>query len=151
MSERISGINFAIDLDGLRVRVQKVTLDITDNSTTASDQGIPNGWVRGDVSASGEMELDAANLKVMIEAADRAGSFRDIDDFDITFFAKTGSNEMKVQAFGCRLKLSGLLDIDPTSNDKHTSTVQFDVTSPDFIRINGIPYLSQDDTEGMLS
>ncbi|WBA86523.1 phage protein [Endozoicomonas sp. GU-1] len=150
MSERISGMNFSINLGDFAVRVSKATLEITDNSGVSPDQGVPNGWTRGSVEGSGELELDASNLKLVMEAANRAGSFRDLDTFDITFYAKTASNELKVQAFGCKLKISSLLDIDTAGGERHLTTLPFDVTSPDFVRINGTPYLSELDVDGVL-
>ena len=130
MSERISGINFSISLNDLAVRISKGTLEIDDGSGVAPDQGVPNGWVRGNASGSGELEVDPANLKIIIEAAGRAGSFRDLEPFDMTFYAKTNSNELKVQAFGCKLKISSLLDIDTSGGEKHVTTLPFDITSP---------------------
>ena len=150
MSERISGTNFSITLNDLAVRVSKGTLELDDGSGVAMDQGVPNGWVRGNASGSGELEVDVANLKVIVEAANRAGSFRDLETFDVTFYAKTNSNELKVQAFGCKLKISSLLDINTEGGEKHVTTLPFDITSPDFVRINGVPYLSEVDTDGVI-
>ena len=151
MGQRISGKNFDINLGDLLVHVSKATLEITDNTAVAKDNGVPNGWVDGDVEASGELELDATALKLVTEAAGSAGSFRQLEAFDILFFASTADgDEMKVQAFGCKLKISSLLDIDKKGGEKVFAKIPFDVTSPDFIRINGVPYLSKADTEGLL-
>ena len=151
MGQRISGKNFDINIGDLLVHVSKASLEVTDNTAVAKDRGIPNGWVDGDVEAAGELELDATALKLVTEAAAAAGSFRDLGSFDILFFASAGSGEeMKVQAFGCRLKIGSLLDIDTKGGDKHMTKIPFDVTSPDFVRINGVPYLSTADTEGLL-
>ncbi|MFO7129972.1 DUF2597 family protein, partial [Pseudomonas aeruginosa] len=138
---RISGMNFDITLGDLQVHVEKATLDITDNSAVAQTRGVPDGFVDGDVTASGEYELDAANFALLIEAAKRAGSFRKLEPVDSLFDAKAGDSEVRVEAFGCKLKVSSLLDIDPKGGSKTTHKVPFDVTSPDFIRINGVPYL----------
>lgn len=151
MGQRISGKNFDISLGNLLVHVSKATLEITDNTAVAKDRGVPNGWVDGDVEASGELELDATALKLVSEAAGAAGSFRDLEDFDILFFASTADGDaMKVQAFGCKLKVSSLLDIDRKGGEKIFAKLPFDVTSPDFIRINGVPYLSTRDTDGLI-
>ncbi|HHG5564769.1 phage protein, partial [Pseudomonas aeruginosa] len=53
---RISGMNFDITLGDLQVHVEKATLDITDNSAVAQTRGVPDGFVDGDVTASGEYE-----------------------------------------------------------------------------------------------
>ena len=146
---RISGINFDITLGDLQVHVEKATLDITDNSAVAQTRGVPDGFVDGDVTASGEYELDATNFALLIEAAKRAGSFRKLKPVDSLFYAKAGDSEVRVEAFGCKLKVSSLLDIDPKGGTKTTHKVPFDVTSPDFIRINGVPYLDASETEDL--
>ena len=57
MSQRLSGQSIDIRLDGELIHVEKVSLDITDNSAAASTQGVPDGWVAGDVAAEGEIVL----------------------------------------------------------------------------------------------
>ncbi|CAD2261506.1 hypothetical protein PSEUDT2_04161 [Stutzerimonas stutzeri] len=146
---RIGGKNFDVNLGDLLVHVESCTLDITDNTAVAQDKGVPNGHVDGDVAASGEMEFDTANFSLLIEAAKRAGSFRQLDPFDTVFFAKAGDEELRVEAFGCKLKVSSLLNIDPKGGEKSKHKVPFDVTSPDFIRINGVPYLAAEEIEGL--
>lgn len=146
---RIGGKNFDVNLGDLLVHVETCTLDITDNTAVAQDKGVPNGHVDGDVSASGEMEFDTANFNLLIEAARSAGSFRKLEPFDSVFFAKAGEEELKVEAFGCKLKVSSLLNIDPKGGEKAKHKVPFDVTSPDFIRINGVPYLDASEIEGL--
>ncbi|MBA1302851.1 DUF2597 family protein [Stutzerimonas stutzeri] len=146
---RIGGKNFDVNLGDLLVHVETCTLDITDNTAVAQDKGVPNGHVDGDVSAGGEMEFDTANFNLLIEAAKRAGSFRQLDPFDSVFFAKAGDEELRVEAFGCKLKVSSLLNIDPKGGEKSKHKVPFDVTSPDFIRINGVPYLAAEEIEGL--
>jgi len=146
---RISGMNFDVNLGDLQVHIEKATLDITDNSAAVQTGGVPDGHVDGDVSASGEFELDSANFGLLIEAAQRAGSFRKLEPFDVVFFAKAGEDELRVEAFGCKLKVSSLLDIDPKGGSKTSHKVPYDVTSPDFIRINGVPYLDASEIEGL--
>jgi len=146
---RIGGKNFDVNLGDLLVHVETCTLDITDNTAVAQDKGVPNGYVDGDVAASGEMEFDTSNFSLLIEAAKQAGSFRELETFDTVFYAKAGDEELRVEAFGCRLKVSSLLNIDPKGGEKSKHKVPFDVTSPDFIRINGVPYLAAVEIEGL--
>jgi len=146
---RIGGKNFDVNLGDLLVHVETCTLDITDNTAVAQDKGVPNGHVDGDVAASGEMEFDTANFNLLIEAARTSGSFRQLEPFDSVFFAKAGEEELRVEAFGCKLKISSLLNIDPKGGEKSKHKVPFDVTSPDFIRINGVPYLAAAEIEGL--
>ena len=146
---RIGGKNFDVNLGDLLVHVETCTLDVTDNTAVAQDKGVPNGHVDGDVSASGEMEFDTANFNLLIEAARTSGSFRQLEPFDSVFFAKAGDEELRVEAFGCKLKVSSLLNIDPKGGEKSKHKVPFDVSSPDFIRINGVPYLAAAEIEGL--
>lgn len=150
--QRISGKNFDISIGDLTISVSKVTLTIEDKTEVAKDGGVPNGFVDGEVSASGDLELDALAMSILGEAAKSAGSWRALGPFDMLFYAKTGQNEeMKVEAFGCKLLLDSLLDVDKAGGQKHISKVKYLVTSPDFIRINGVPYLRPEETEGLVS
>jgi hypothetical protein len=146
---RIGGKNFDVNLGDLLVHVESCTLDITDNTAVAQSGGVPDGHVDGDVSGSGEMEFDTSNFNLLIEAARTAGSFRELEPFDSVFFAKAGDEELRIEAFGCKLKVSSLLSIDPKGGEKSKHKVPFDVTSPDFIRINGVPYLASAEIEGL--
>ena len=150
--QRISGKNFDISIGDLTISVSKVTLTIEDKTEVAKDGGVPNGFVDGEVSASGDLELDALAMSILGDAAKSAGSWRALEPFDMLFYAKTGQNEeMKVEAFGCKLLLDSLLDVDKAGGQKHISKVKYLVTSPDFIRINGVPYLRPEETEGLVS
>ena len=150
--QRISGKNFDISIGDLAITVNKTTLTIEDKTEVAKDGGVPNGFVDGEVSASGDLELDALAMSMLGEAAKSAGSWRALEPFDMLFYAKTGQNEeMKVEAFGCKLLLDSLLDVDKAGGQKHISKVKYLVTSPDFIRINGVPYLRPEETEGLVS
>lgn len=150
--QRISGKNFDVSIGDLTMNVGKATLTIEDKTDVAKDNGVPNGWVDGEAGASGDMELDAQAIGIMGEAAKAAGSWRGLPSFDILFYAKTGQDEeMKVEAFGCKFVLDSLLDLDKAGGQKHISKVKYFVTSPDFIRINGVPYLRPEETEGLIS
>lgn len=149
MAAKIGGKNFDVNLGDLLVHVETSTLDITDNSTVAQTKGVPNGHVDGDVAAAGELELDTTNFNLLIEQAKSAGSFRELEPFDIVFFAKAGDEELRIEAFGCKVRISSLLSVDPKGGEKNKHKVLFDVTSPDFIKINGVPYLAAAEIEGL--
>ncbi|MGY2226460.1 phage protein [Pseudomonas gingeri] len=146
---RIGGKNFDINLGDLQVHVESCTLDITDNSAVALTKGVPDGHVDGDVAGAGEFEFDTNNFNLLIEAARAAGSFRQLAPFDAVFFAKAGEEELRIEAFGCKLKVSSLLSVDPKGGEKSKHKVQFSVGSPDFVRINGVPYLASTEIEGL--
>lgn len=149
--QRLSGKNITVTIGDMKVRFQKATLEISDNSAVATDGGIPNGHVDGDVSANGEIELTLTNFKLIKDAAKSAGSYRGLKPFDMQFYGKTSEkDEDKIEAFGCKVKLSSILDADSKGGEALTRKIVFDVTSPDFVRIGGVPYLREDETEGML-
>ncbi|WP_346205000.1 phage protein [Aeromonas salmonicida] len=146
MTRRISGQSFDTTLMGTMVHIEKASLSITDNSAVAQTRGIPDGYVDGDVAAELEFELDAKNFTLLGDAAKRAGSWRGMKPDDVLFYADTGDETMKVEAFGVKLLLSDLLDVEPKGGSKGVHKVKGFVTSPDFVHINGVPYLSDDDT-----
>lgn len=148
--ERISGMSFDFAFMGLPIHAEGITLSITDNSAPAQTRGVPDGWVSGDVAAEGEIELDAKNFTKISAAAEAAGSYRGLPETDFTFFAKRGGVRDKVETFGNKLVLSDLLNIDPKGGSKTTKKIKFFVTSPDFVRINGVPYLSDEDTRDLI-
>lgn len=150
MSKRISGMSFDINILGVMVHVDKATVTITDNTALATSRGVPDGYVDGDVSAETELELDSKNFLLLADAAKSAGSWRGIELFDALFYAKAGDEELKVETFGNKLTLSDLLDIDGKGANKLSHKLKCLVTSPDFVHINGTPYLSSDDTRDLL-
>lgn len=150
MTRRISGQSFDTTLMGTMVHVEKASLSITDNSAVAQTRGIPDGFVDGDVAAEVEFEFDAKNFTLLSDAAKRAGSWRGMAPDDVLFYADTGDETMKVEAFGVKLQISDLLDVDPKGGSKGVHKIKGFVTSPDFVHINGVPYLSQEDTRHLL-
>jgi hypothetical protein len=149
-TKRVSGINFDTTLMGTMVHVDKGTLTITDATEVAKTRGIPDGYVDGEVGAELEFELDAKNFNLLVDAAKSAGSWRGMEPDDVMFYADTGSDTMKIEAFGVKLMISDLLDIDPAGGKKTTHKVKGIVTDPNFVAINGVPYLSSDDTRHLL-
>ncbi|MDK2597903.1 phage protein [Pseudoalteromonas obscura] len=146
---RLSGMNFSVMVGDQMINVMTASLTITDNSAVSQTAGVPDGYVDGDVAASGELVVNASNFELFVAEARRAGSWRAVEPIDILYYAKTGQDELKVEAFGCRYKLSDLLDIDTKGGQASTFKIPFDVTSPDFVRIDGVPYLRPDETSGI--
>lgn len=137
---RFNGLAFSINTGDLALKVKKFTLDITDNSTVAKRRGRPDGYLVGDVEANGELTVDRDGLKAITAAAQSAKSFQALAPFDIVSYAKVDDDEVKIEAFGCRLKVSKVLDIDTSSSDETEFTIPYDVTAPEFIKIDGVPY-----------
>ncbi|MGI2146256.1 phage protein [Shewanella frigidimarina] len=147
---RLSGMNFNVNLGDIMVQVDTASLTITDNSAVSQTGGVPDGAVDGDVSASGELNVNASNFKLISAAAKSAGSWRAMPNFDIMFYGKTSQDEVKVEAFGCRIKLSDILDIDKKGGSASMFKIPFDVTAPDFVHIDGVPYLRPDEIENIV-
>ena len=146
---RLSGMSFNVNVGDLMVHVDTASLNITDNSAVSQTSGVPDGYVDGDVAASGELSVNASNFNLISQAAKKAGSWRAMKTFDILFYAKTAKDEMKVEAFGCRIKLSDILDIDKKGGSASLFKIPFDVTDPDFVKINGVPYLRPDEIKNI--
>ena len=145
--KRISGQSIDFNIDGDLVHVEKVSLSITDNTGVAQTNGVPDGYVNGDVSAEGELELSTKYLNVITAKARSAGSWRAIPLVDLMWYEKAGTEELKVESFGCKLNVTDILDVDPKGGAVMTHKIKFIVTSPDFVRINGIPYLESELTD----
>jgi hypothetical protein len=147
---RLSGMNFNVNMGDLMVQVDTASLTITDNSAVSQTGGVPDGAVDGDVSASGELNVNASNFKLISQAAKAAGSWRAMPNFDMMFYGKTSQDELKVEAFGCRIKLSDILNIENKGGSASMFKIPFDVTAPDFVHIDGVPYLRPDEIENIV-
>ncbi|MET4706727.1 phage protein [Endozoicomonas lisbonensis] len=146
---RLSGKSFDVNIGDSLVHVDAMSASIEDNRGTVKDRGVPNGYVDGDKSCSGEIELDWDNFLLLLEEARNAGSWCDLDTFDIVVFGKTNRTEAKVELFDCLIKISDILDIDPNGTEKSKVKLPFDVTGKDFVRIGGVPYLRAEETEDL--
>lgn len=150
MTQRIGGMDFDVTVGTDVIHVESVSLDITDNTATAQSRGVPDGYVKGDMSAEGELELDEKNFKLLNEQARAAGSWRDLDVLDMLFYASAGSASTKVEAFGCKLIVTAPLNFDPKGGEKATKKLKYLVTAPEFVRIDGVPILSEDDLRNIV-
>lgn len=144
--ERISGMSFDFYIGNHPIHAENVSLTISDNTAVAHTRGIPDGFVAGDVTAEGDIELDERQFSKLNAAALTAGSWRGLPLTTFVFFASRGGTRSKVEAFGVKILPTDILNIDAKGGAKSNKKIKFMVTSPDFVRINGIPYLSQDDT-----
>lgn len=144
--EHISGQSFDFMVGGQYVHADNISLSITDNSTVAKTRGIPDGFVSGDVEAEGEITLKEREFAKFSKIAASAGSWRDIPLSNLVFVARRGGVLSKVEVFGAKFLPTDLLDIDSNGGSAATKKIKFFVTSKDFIKINGVPYLSREDT-----
>lgn len=148
---RVSNSSFSVTVGNLKMMVDKATLSIEDGRKAVKDGGVPNGYVDGEVGASGELELDAAAMAILAEEAKAKGSWQEIEPLDLMFYAKGTTEEEKIEAFGCLLNITDLPEYDPTSDKKAITKIAYEVTDPDFVRIDGTPYLAKYRTENIVS
>ncbi|MEN9360641.1 MAG: hypothetical protein RL095_2176 [Verrucomicrobiota bacterium] len=139
--QRINSLSFSITVGDTDIVCDKMSLDIDDGTTFAKKNGRPDGWLLGEVSAKGELSIGLDEFKKLKSAAQSAGSWQELAPFDIVAYAKAGDDETKVEAFGCKITLAKLLDVDKGSSDKSVRSVPFVVTAPEFVNIDGIPYI----------
>ena len=144
MNVRYNGLSFDFDIGAAALRAQKFTLDITDDTTPVFRNGRPDGYVQGKISASGTITIDRAGLRILRDIAADAGSWQQLPTFDIDSYAAAGDDDdLKIVAYGCKLKVSKVLDVDTSSSDETMFELPYDVTSPDFVDIDGVPYRSK--------
>ncbi|GEK13224.1 phage protein [Aliivibrio fischeri] len=143
----LSGLDVDVTIGDSDITVDKITLDIEDNSKASKSRGVNSGWLKGSVGAKGSLEVNTENFNRLSEEAEKAGSWRELPPFDFMMYAKTNL-ELKVEAFGCQLKITNLLDIDQKEGgDGMVHKLDYEVCGRDFIKINGTPILSSKEIE----
>ena len=145
----LSGQDFDVMLGDVMVHVENMSASISDNRKAVQTRGIPDGYVNGDVGCSGDFEFDSVNLKLLIDVARSAGSIRELPPFDIVCVGKNLDNEQKIELFGCLLSITDLFNLDGKGGEKNKHKIKFEVTSPDFVKIDGVPYLSTNNTRDL--
>jgi hypothetical protein len=141
--------DFDVMIGDYLVRVESMSASITDNRKVVMEDGIPVGHTNGEVSCSGEIELNLRNAKLINNAAKSAGSWRELEPFDIGVNGSVTGQSQSFDLYGCLITISDLFSLDPNSNDQTKVKFPFNVTSPDFVDIDGVPYLSKHDTRNL--
>ncbi|QSB01973.1 DUF2597 family protein [Methylomonas sp. EFPC1] len=150
-NKRLSAQNFDIMVGDLLVHVETMSAQITDNRQPTFIRGVPDGYVDGDVACAGDIELDSKNFNLFTDVARSNGSWRAMPTFDIIYSGVTISDKQKIEMFGCLINITDLLNNDAKGGEKSKHKLSFAVTSPDFVRLNGVPYLDADDTRALLA
>lgn len=127
------------------VHVESMSASISDNSQATMNRGVPSGWVDGDVSCSGDIEVDSRNFNNFNEIARGAGSWRAIRPFNIIAMGTSDDERQKLELYGCKITISDLFGNDSKGGEKTKHKLTFTVSDPAFVRINGVPYLSAKD------
>ncbi|MNC67498.1 hypothetical protein D3C75_1180010 [compost metagenome] len=102
------------------------------------------------MAANVAIELVTRNFKKFGAAARAAGSYRAIEPSDLLFYANTGDEECKVEAFGVKWIVESPVGFDPKGGETATHKIKGLVTSPDFVRIDGVPILSAEDVRDLV-
>ena len=147
-TKRISGKDVRLFVGGTMLMVDKFDLKIDDKRAVAMTQGVPNGYVDGEISASGSLTLDSQQFTMLLGSLGGA-AWKSIEPQDIKAFASAGGLTKDITAHGCLLRISDLLGTESKGSEKSTHTIEFDVTSPDFIHIDGKPYLTAAEIAGV--
>ena len=145
MGKRISGKNVTHTMEpsGIELELEEISLSIEDSGAEAMDGGRPNGFLDGEVKASGDITVDYENFTLINEVAKSAGSFSQLEVQDFIFYANVDGFEDKVEAFGCKLYLSEVVNYKPSGGEKLFRKIPYKVTGQDFVKINGVPYLPE--------
>ena len=137
--QRISGRDVIATLGGgTQVKFEQININVDLGPGAVTSQGAPDGWVRGEVSADGDIQVVPEELSKINEEAEKAGSWEDMAAFDATFFADVGDFKQTVDVFGIKLNAPDF-KYDGRGGDKLTHTIKFLVTDPDFIKLDGVP------------
>ncbi|WP_444901699.1 phage protein [Microbulbifer sp. SSSA007] len=143
---KLSGRDVDVMIGSYRVNIEEFSLSIEDGTATTKTRGVPDGYIEGDVSASGEIKLNTGQFQIIVKAAKSAGSFRDLPTFDIVCNAESTDEKLNLEAFGCKLSLTDLVNASQ-GNERLMHTISFEVTDREFININGVPYLRAEEIE----
>ncbi|MCD9521072.1 phage protein [Photobacterium phosphoreum] len=143
----LSGLDVDVSIGRTDITVDKITLDIEDNSKAAKSRGVNSGYLKGAIGAKGSIELNTENFNRLGDEAKRAGSWRDLPPFDFMMYAKTNLT-LKVEAFDCYLRITNLMDVDgKEGGDGMMHKLDYEVCGREFVKINGTPILSRADIE----
>ena len=147
--QKLSGKEVNCFVGPLMLNFENASLSIEDGRTVVKSKGVPNGYVSGDMAATGDVEIDSTNFELLSAIAASSGGWANIEPIDINFVAVTAGGQFQATAYGCLLKVSDLLNADSKGGEKLKHKIEFEVTSPDFVTINGVPYLTAIETFGL--
>lgn len=137
--QRFTGRDFTVTLDnGTQVLFDQFNLNTDIGIGVAKTQGQPDGWTKGELSADGDIQLSTEEMQKLIDAARKAGSWEAMPPFDVNCYALVGGNAKNLEVFGVKIN-SPNFQFDSTNSDRTVHTVNFMVTDPEFVKIDGVP------------
>jgi len=141
-TSHLTGKDFDAFIGDKMVHVAEATVKITDGRQVKYVRGVPVGFIDGKVEAETTLKFDHENFLLLEAQAKKAGSWKGIEPFDISFLAENKVGSKNVEAFGVLPALEDILNIKAEGGEEDFTNVKGMVTSKDFIKINGIPYLT---------
>lgn len=140
--KHLSGKDFDAFIGDKMVHIIEASVKITDGRKAKSVRGVPVGYVDGPVEAEVSIKVDHENYLLIEAQAKAAGSWKGIEPFDMSFTAEAVAGSKNTEVFGVLPMLDEVLNIKAEGGEEDTTTIKGLVTSSDFIKINGIPYLT---------
>ena len=145
----LGGKDFDIFVGDKMVHIIEASVKITDGRKVKTVRGVPVGFFDGPVEAQVSLKVDHENFLLIEGQAKAAGSWKGIEPFDVSFNAEVSAGSKNVEAFGVLPMLDEVLNIKGEGGEEDTTTIKGLVTSPDFIKINGIPYLTKEEVRDL--
>ncbi|KZN61203.1 phage protein [Pseudoalteromonas luteoviolacea] len=145
----LGGKDFDCFMGDSLVHVTEASVKVTDGRKVKTVRGVPMGWIDGPVEAEVILKLDHQNFLLLLAQAQQAGSWKGIEPFDVAFTASVAAGDLNVDAFGCMPQLEELLNIKAEGGEENLFAVKCLITSPDFVHINGVPYLASEEVRNL--
>lgn len=145
----LGGKDFDIMIGDKMVHVIEAQVKITDGRTVKKVRGVPVGFIDGPVDAEVTLKVDHENFLLIEAQAKAAGSWKGIEPFDVSFMAEVTAGSKNVEAFGVVPQLDEILNIKAEGGEEDTTSIKGIVTSSDFVKINGIPYLTAEEVRDL--
>lgn len=145
----LGGKDFDVFIGDKLVHVLEASVKITDGRKPKKVRGITKGFIDGPVDAEVTLKLDHENFLLMQEQAKNAGSWKGIEPFDVSFTAEVGAGAKNIEVFGVLPSLDDILNIKAEGGEEDTTSIKGIVTSTDFVKINGVPYLTAEETRDL--
>jgi len=148
-NKHLGGKDFDVFMGDKMVHVIEASVKVTDGRKVKTVRGIPVGFIDGPVSAEVTFKVDHENFLLIEGQAKSAGSWKGIPPFDMSFLAEVKAGTKNIEAFGVLPSLDEILSLKAEGGEEDTTTLKGEITSKDFIKINGIPYLTSDEVRDL--
>ncbi|MDO6426235.1 DUF2597 family protein [Thalassotalea sp. 1_MG-2023] len=145
----LGGKDFDVFMGDKMVHINEATVTITDGRTPKIVRGVPKGYIDGPVSAEVSIKVDHENFLLIEAQAQSAGSWKGIEPFDLSFLAEAAAGSKNVEVFGVLPSLEEILNIKAEGGEEDLTTIKGQVVSPDFVKINGVPYLTAEEVRDL--